>query len=197
MLTHTEALLAFIDLGARPPARRHDRPAGEHDAARPRRIAAGARRPGPPHQALAPALMDAATEPGVGFAADGEGGYILPGFLPAFDAAAALLKMLDLLARRDTRLSDVVDDLPRVHVAHETIVTPWEQKGLVMRSLVEHGQAASWSSSTASRCSTTTAGRWPCPTRRSRHPCVGRGRHRRRRPQLAQEYVRRIRQLLR
>ena len=27
--------------------------------------------------------------------------------------------------------------LPRVHVAHETVVTPWEQKGLVMRTLVE------------------------------------------------------------
>jgi mannose-1-phosphate guanylyltransferase/phosphomannomutase len=27
--------------------------------------------------------------------------------------------------------------LPQVHMAHETVVTPWEQKGLVMRSLVE------------------------------------------------------------
>ena len=27
--------------------------------------------------------------------------------------------------------------LPRVHLAHETVVTPWDQKGLVMRSLVE------------------------------------------------------------
>ena len=44
-----------------------------------------------------PALMEAAEQPGVGFAADGQGGYILPGFLPAFDAAAALVKMLDLL----------------------------------------------------------------------------------------------------
>ena len=30
------------------------------------------------------------------------------------------------------------ETLPRVHQYHETIVTPWEQKGLVMRSLVEH-----------------------------------------------------------
>jgi mannose-1-phosphate guanylyltransferase/phosphomannomutase len=30
-----------------------------------------------------------------------------------------------------------VHSLPRVHVAHETVVTPWEQKGTVMRSLVE------------------------------------------------------------
>ncbi len=85
-----------------------------------------------------PALMDAATEPGVGFAADGEGGFILPGFLPAFDAAAAFLKMLDLLARSGRTLSEVVAGLPRVHLAHETLVTPWEQKGTVMRSLLEH-----------------------------------------------------------
>lgn len=84
------------------------------------------------------ALMDASAEPGVGFAADGQGGYILPGFLPAFDAAAAFVKMLDLLARTDRRLSTVVDGLPKVHIAHETLVTPWEAKGTVMRSLVEH-----------------------------------------------------------
>jgi mannose-1-phosphate guanylyltransferase / phosphomannomutase len=84
-----------------------------------------------------PALMAAATEPGVGFAADGRGGFILPGFLPAFDSAASLVKMLDLLARSGLKLSEVVARLPKVHVAHETVVTPWEQKGLVMRSLVE------------------------------------------------------------
>jgi mannose-1-phosphate guanylyltransferase / phosphomannomutase len=83
------------------------------------------------------ALMAAALEPGVGFAADGEGGFILPGFLPAFDAAAALLKLLDLLARAATDLSVVVDRQPRVHLTHDTVVTPWEQKGMVMRSLVE------------------------------------------------------------
>jgi mannose-1-phosphate guanylyltransferase/phosphomannomutase len=31
----------------------------------------------------------------------------------------------------------VVSNLPSVHIAHDTVVTPWEQKGAVMRSLVE------------------------------------------------------------
>lgn len=84
-----------------------------------------------------PALMAAATDPSVGFAADGAGGVILPGFMPAFDAAGALLKLMDLLARADRRLSEVVNGLPQVHQAREAVVTPWEQKGLVMRSLVE------------------------------------------------------------
>lgn len=85
-----------------------------------------------------PALMDAAGEPGVGFAANLDGGFILPEFLPAFDAAATLVKVLELLCRDDQRLSEVVAGLPRVHQAHETVITPWEQKGTVMRSLVEH-----------------------------------------------------------
>jgi mannose-1-phosphate guanylyltransferase/phosphomannomutase len=83
------------------------------------------------------ALMAAASEKGVGFAASGDGGFILPGFLPAFDAGAALVKLLELLAFEGTTLSAVRESLPRVHMAHETVVTPWEQKGLVMRTLVE------------------------------------------------------------
>ncbi len=92
-----------------------------------------------PTKLSSPALMAAANDPAVGFAADGNGGYILPGFLPAFDGAAALLKMLDMLARSRRALSEVIDGLPKVHLVHETVVTPWEQKGMVMRSLMEMG----------------------------------------------------------
>jgi mannose-1-phosphate guanylyltransferase / phosphomannomutase len=74
---------------------------------------------------------------GAVFAASQDAGYIFPAFLPAYDAAAALVNVLGLLAASGRRLSDVVHGLPRVHVSHETVVTPWEQKGLVMRTLVE------------------------------------------------------------
>jgi mannose-1-phosphate guanylyltransferase/phosphomannomutase len=83
------------------------------------------------------ALMEAATERGVGFALNMAGGYILPGFLPAFDGAAALVKLLELLAADQRELADVVDALPTVHQVHDTVVTPWEQKGTVMRTLME------------------------------------------------------------
>ncbi|OWY63124.1 hypothetical protein B7486_54775, partial [cyanobacterium TDX16] len=66
-----------------------------------------------------------------------EGGYVLPDFQPAFDAAATALKVLELLAKGDRPLSEIVASLPRVHLAHESVVTPWEQKGTVMRNLVE------------------------------------------------------------
>jgi mannose-1-phosphate guanylyltransferase/phosphomannomutase len=83
------------------------------------------------------ALMAAAAKKGVAFAASTNGGFILPAFLPSFDAAAALVKLLELLAIDGVALSKVVGSLPAVHIAHETVVTPWEQKGAVMRSLVE------------------------------------------------------------
>ncbi len=88
----------------------------------------------------APAVMAEAEAPGVGFAANLEGGIILADFMPAFDAAAGLLKMLDLLTKRQVSLSAVRLSAPSAHLLHETVVTPWEQKGLVMRSLVEQTQ---------------------------------------------------------
>ncbi|HLM63526.1 MAG TPA: mannose-1-phosphate guanyltransferase [Acidimicrobiales bacterium] len=83
------------------------------------------------------ALMQAAADPGVHFAAGASGGFIVSDFLPAFDAAAAMVKMLELLAVEGTSLSKVVATLPAVHIVRETVVTPWEQKGTVMRTLVE------------------------------------------------------------
>ena len=85
----------------------------------------------------ASSLMDAAATGEVAFAASQDAGYIVPRFLPAYDATAAFVFTLELLARTGLRLSKVVDELDRVHVVHETVVTPWEQKGMVMRTLVE------------------------------------------------------------
>ena len=66
-----------------------------------------------------------------------DGGFIVPHFLPAYDAMASFAKMLELLARTGTKLSKVVNGLPRSHVVRESVPTPWEQKGTVMRSLME------------------------------------------------------------
>jgi mannose-1-phosphate guanylyltransferase/phosphomannomutase len=143
------------------------------------------------------ALMAAATEPGVGFAADGRGGFIIPGFLPAFDAAASLAKILDLLARTDLRVSEVVAALPKVHLAHETVVTPWEQKGLVMRSLVEMaGRAVQLVDGVKAIHGDSWVLAQPDPEEPITHvwsEATSDGEARR----LAQEYGRRIRQLLR
>jgi mannose-1-phosphate guanylyltransferase/phosphomannomutase len=82
-------------------------------------------------------LMEVASGPGVDFAAGQEGGYIFPRFLPAYDAVAALAHTFALLAAAGTQLSSVVAELPQVFMAQESVVTPWEKKGLVMRSVME------------------------------------------------------------
>jgi len=82
-------------------------------------------------------LVEAATEAGAAFAAANDGGFVVGGLVPAYDATAALVKLLELLARSGRRLSAVVGALPEVHMVHEAVVTPWEEKGAVMRLLVE------------------------------------------------------------
>ncbi len=85
-------------------------------------------------------LMEVSSRPGVAFAAGPEGGYIFPSFLPAYDAVAALVHTLGLLSAAGARLSEVVARLPKACSAHEEVVTPWEKKGLVMRSVMSLGQ---------------------------------------------------------
>ncbi|HUP69875.1 MAG TPA: sugar phosphate nucleotidyltransferase [Acidimicrobiales bacterium] len=84
-----------------------------------------------------PHLMEVASTAGVHFAGSQEGGYIFPSFLPAYDAVATFTNLLAMLAGTGVRLSKLVSQAPPVHIAHEGVVTPWEQKGMVMRTLVE------------------------------------------------------------
>ncbi len=44
-------------------------------------------------------LLEAAASGGVSFASDRRGGYVFPAFLPAFDGAAALARLLSLLGQ--------------------------------------------------------------------------------------------------
>lgn len=83
------------------------------------------------------ALSDASLGAGVSFAGAEGGGYVFPAFLPAYDAVASLAKLLELLAKTDSTLEDVVDGLPPSHVVRVDVATPWEAKGLVMRRMVE------------------------------------------------------------
>lgn len=137
VLDGVQAMLAMVELLASvPDPTRVALPVNVTDRASERVRAAG-------HEVVvaktgAQALMAAAGEPGVAFAADDTGGFIIPGFLPSFDAVAAFVTLLDLLAASGLRLSEVVAGLPEVHMVHETVVTPWDLKGQVMRSLVEH-----------------------------------------------------------
>jgi mannose-1-phosphate guanylyltransferase/phosphomannomutase len=82
-------------------------------------------------------LMEVAASGEVDFAASQSGGFMWPEFLPAYDAAATLVELVSMLSVTSQPLSKIVDALPAVHIAHEAVMTPWEQKGMVMRTLVE------------------------------------------------------------
>jgi mannose-1-phosphate guanylyltransferase/phosphomannomutase len=82
-------------------------------------------------------LMEAAASGGVAYAADQDGGFIFPDFLPSFDGAAALVNLIALLGRSGESLAQVASRLPDLPIIRTEVETPFEQKGLVMRTLME------------------------------------------------------------
>ncbi len=142
-------------------------------------------------------LMETATARAVMFAGTPDGGCIWPEFLPAYDAAVTLVKLLDLLAATDRSLGSVVASLPAIHVAHETIVTPWERKGTVMREIVE--RAGSREVELIDGVKVVDGEEWalvlPDPDEALTHVWAEAGSEAAAR-ELAQDYVRRIRTVL-
>lgn len=93
-------------------------------------------------RAATQALMLAAARQNVGMAGDGDGGFIFPSFLPAFDAMLAIAKLMELLAESNVKLSQVVDELPAYHIVTTHVSCPWDYKGKVMRILSEQYRTA-------------------------------------------------------
>ncbi len=54
-----------------------------------------------------------------------------------FDAAAALLYLLEFLAVEETRLSYLLSDIPEIRLRQKEIPCPWGKKGIIMRRLIE------------------------------------------------------------
>jgi mannose-1-phosphate guanylyltransferase/phosphomannomutase len=142
--------------------------------------------------------METAAARSVAFAGTPDGGCVWPEFLPAYDAAVTLVKLLDLLAAVDRPLSRVVAGLPETHVVHETIVTPWERKGMVMREIVERVGARE--TEMIDGVKVIDDDRWalvlPDPDEALTHVWAEAGSDVEAR-RMAQEYVERIRQVLR
>ncbi len=82
-------------------------------------------------------LSKAAIAEEIVFAASAGGVYIFPKFLPGYDAVASLCTLVELLARVEQPVSQLVAELPASRVVHRQIACPWALKGLVMRVLAE------------------------------------------------------------
>jgi mannose-1-phosphate guanylyltransferase/phosphomannomutase len=82
-------------------------------------------------------VLRASAVPEVCLATDGEGGFIWPYFLSAFDAMHTLVKTLELLAHAGETLSAARQRLPQAAYLTATEFVPWDAKGRVMRVLHE------------------------------------------------------------
>ena len=87
--------------------------------------------------------------------------------------------------------------MPPIHIAHEAVVTPWEQKGLVMRTLVERSKGRDLVLVDGVKVHRgRRVGPGPARPRGAGHPRVGRGPERTQAEARAQEYAIRLEHLL-
>ena len=75
--------------------------------------------------------------PGLVFAGDGRGGFIVPEMGPNVDGLAAFVRLVGMVARTKLTLSAIDRRIPQVHMARSAVPTPWARRGTVMRLLVE------------------------------------------------------------
>jgi mannose-1-phosphate guanylyltransferase/phosphomannomutase len=83
------------------------------------------------------ALAQAAHQSHVGFSGQGNGSFAISAFHPMPDGMFAIAKLVELTARLQVKLSDVVNDLPKYAMIRKDVACPWEDKGKVMRLLNE------------------------------------------------------------
>ncbi|WP_404784227.1 sugar phosphate nucleotidyltransferase [Altericista sp. CCNU0014] len=74
---------------------------------------------------------------GVVLGGSAETGFIFPQLHPGFDAMFAIAKLIEMLTLHRQTLQQLMADLPQIHYQTLTVRCPWNQKGRLMRNLVE------------------------------------------------------------
>jgi len=70
-------------------------------------------------------------------AGEGSGGIVFPAINYAHDSIAALVHILELIARRGTRLSELVADIPEYYMVKQTVPCPPQRSFSVLQELRE------------------------------------------------------------
>ncbi|MFP4496612.1 MAG: sugar phosphate nucleotidyltransferase [Vulcanimicrobiota bacterium] len=73
----------------------------------------------------------------IAFAGNSNGKFIFPQFQTAFDAMFAFAKMMEMLALEGKKLSEFLNEIPDFHVATTSVECRWQQKGKIMRRMIE------------------------------------------------------------
>ncbi len=71
------------------------------------------------------------------FAGDGQGGFVVPEVGPTVDAIAAFVRLIGLLSRNRSALSQIDAAIPKASVLRRSVRVPWAAKGAVMRAVGE------------------------------------------------------------
>lgn len=87
--------------------------------------------------ATSASALTEATREDVVLAADGRGGFVIPGFSRSVDGIAAFLRLIGLVARANMTVSEIDARIPRTHLLRRAVPTPWATKGQVMRTVLE------------------------------------------------------------
>ncbi|TET53986.1 MAG: hypothetical protein E3J54_03010, partial [Actinobacteria bacterium] len=88
-------------------------------------------------------LMEKALKRDIIFAGAQGGGFIFPRFLPAYDAVMSFCKLLEYLSFEKGSISKKIKALPKSYMAKEQTFCSWDNKGLVMRRLIEESKNCS------------------------------------------------------
>ncbi len=86
------------------------------------------------------AIMNATDDPDVELAGGTKGGVIFPNFLFATDGMFSMVKILELVAKSHKNLNEIEKRTPRLYMAKNNIFCTKDQKGKIMRELVEESE---------------------------------------------------------
>ncbi len=86
------------------------------------------------------AMMNATDEPGVELVGGTKGGIIFPAFSHATDGMFSIMKVLEMLALSNQKLGEVDKQTPVLYMAKNNLFCTKEQKGIIMRKLVEESE---------------------------------------------------------
>jgi mannose-1-phosphate guanylyltransferase/phosphomannomutase len=89
------------------------------------------------------AMMNAAEIPDVELVGGTKGGIIFPNYSQATDGMFSIMKVLEMLAYSGKTLSSINKETPRLFMAKKNMFCTKEQKGKIMRKLVEDSEGKS------------------------------------------------------
>lgn len=85
-------------------------------------------------------MMQAFCSQEVDFVGGTRGGFIFDDFQLGADAMFASIKLLELLARQKTDISEIRQHFEKYYTASHKVPCPWSKKGQVMRLLIENSE---------------------------------------------------------